>query len=173
MSTINFYARSADLMVSGSEDLQTSYLLPVAQAFRDGTMTYNAEARDGKGGFKGASVVEQNVVNSTTRTLPKEFRSTISRAATVIRGMAPSFVQTTKGEWTVSDDDLETSVRQFIADHGSISSLYAALTPSEKAPKEPRTLIAIIAAMLAETRNAEYGDADVVAELLAQVSPAE
>lgn len=162
MSEYNFYAMSAAFQVNGTEDIQVGYLLPVVVAFRDGTMTYDADARKGKGGFKGGSKVEQLVADQTTSVLPTEFRGVISKAATVIRDMGAELL-------TVADDELVDAVRAFIQAHGSISALYSKLDNKVKAS---RTIAAIVASMFAETNKNEYSVSDVVAEVLAQAEAA-
>lgn len=101
-------------------------------------------------------------------------KSNVSKALTVIRLGAPQLVaKNGHGAFATADDGVVATVSALVDAHNgkAISGIYSALTADEpKEEKTPRTLAAMVAAMLAEARKNGHEPSAIVEEVQAQLS---
>lgn len=100
-------------------------------------------------------------------------KGNVSKALTVIKLGAPQLVaRNTRGFATPDESVVETICALVDAHNGkAISGIYTALTKDDADyAKEPRTLAAMVAAMLAEARKNGHAASAIVEEVMAQLS---
>lgn len=101
-------------------------------------------------------------------------KSNVSKALTVIRLGAPQLVAKSRNTYATPDESVVTTVCALVDSHNgkAISGMYTALIKGtdEEEVKEPRTLAAMVAAMLAESRKAGFTPSAIVEEVQAQLS---
>ena len=166
----NLYNSAAQHITSGARGKDIGNVLAAVQSLRDGTVTFNAEARKGKGTFRGADKVAQSLFDAG---LGEEMsmsgvKGDVSKALVVVRIHLAHLV----ADETLSDDTIEIAVTAWRRTSGAVSGLYAAATKDENDDddKEPRTLAAMVAAMLAEARKNGHEPSAIVEEVQAQLT---
>ncbi len=101
-------------------------------------------------------------------------KSNVSKALTVIRLGAPQLVaKNGHGSFATADDGVVATVEALVDAHNgkAISGIYTALVKGtdDEPIKEPRTLAAMVAAMLAEARKNGHEPSAIVEEVQAQL----
>ena len=104
-------------------------------------------------------------------------KSNVSKALTVIRLGAPQLVakngKNGKNVHATPDESVVATVEALVDSHNgkAISGIYSALVKGtdDEPIKEPRTLAAMVAAMLAEARKAGFEPSAIVEEVQAQL----
>ena len=102
-------------------------------------------------------------------------KSNVSKALTVIRLGGPELVaKNGNNVHATPDESIVATVCALVDAHNgkAISGIYTALIKGtdEETPKEPRTLAAMVAAMLAEARKNGHEPSAIVEEVQAQLS---
>jgi hypothetical protein len=102
-------------------------------------------------------------------------KSNVSKALSVIRLGAPQLVARNGNNiYATPDESVVATVCALVDSHNgkAISGIYTALTKGtdEEAAKEPRTLAAMVAAMLAEARKNGHEASAIVEEVQAQLT---
>jgi hypothetical protein len=104
-------------------------------------------------------------------------KSNVSKALTVIRLGAPQLVAKNRNGFATPDESVVETVCALVDAHNgkAVSGIYTALTKDDEAEaRAPRTLAAMVAAMLAEARKNGHELSAIVEEVMAQLeSPAE
>lgn len=100
-------------------------------------------------------------------------KSDVSKAITVIERGAPQLVAKNRNGFATPDESVVATVEALVDAHNgrAVSGIYSALTADDVKPeKEPRTLAAMVAAMLAEARKNGHEPSAIVEEVQAQLS---
>jgi hypothetical protein len=169
MSNGDLYTQASNAMALGGHRQGVGALLAVVVAQRDGILSWNPEAANGKGGFKGGAKVVSTTLEACESELVADAAafftaSKVSKLATVVRTFGVHLL-------TVSDDELWEAIDSFVRDNGGLTNLYARLLPV-KDDSGPQTLAAIVANMytIATCDKNGFAIEDIVAEVLAQAA---
>lgn len=100
-------------------------------------------------------------------------KSDVSKSITVIERGAPQLVAKNRNGFATPDESVVAMIEALVDAHNgrAVSGIYSALTADDVKPdKEPRTLAAMVAAMLAEARKNGHEPSAIVEEVQAQLS---
>jgi hypothetical protein len=149
-------------LASASDNLSVAKAYAVATAFHEGIMSYDATAKDGKGGFKGGKALYQALCDGAEAvglTVPDEMEGQISKIARVLVDYGRHLLDL--GHAQTRWDGCAEFVRQ----HKDLAAMYNKVYAKDKGPA---SLSQMVANLLAWSAKNGHENADVLAEMIAQ-----
>lgn len=158
----NYYGEAGLLVEAGTANVQVGYWMAAIVGLTDGTVSFNAEAANGKGQFKGASKIIK-ACDEAGHAMPQEYKGLLSKALKVL------WHADVRLHWVGGTPEVaRASAEQVFRALGGVSSAYAALFPADESEMSGWNLIQAVATLLATATKRDITVEAVLEEVLTQ-----